>query len=149
MRPALPTVLITALVAVASLLDLGAPAARAQGYYYNSAQGYSYSAPPGYSYPRYNYTTQPSGYYANPPQGGSYFFNYQGSAAPSPALPAGPSRAATPVINNYYYYIYQSPPAATPPPSNSYYQAGNTRIERDGRYPNWSFDYALWQQHNM
>src|SRR5512135_3584090 len=60
MRPALPTVLITALVAVASLLDLGAPAARAQGYYYNSAQGYSYSAPPGYSYPRYNYTTQPS-----------------------------------------------------------------------------------------
>lgn len=140
------------------------------GYYYPS-YAYAYRTPTG--------ATLPSGYYAYPDGNGGYYYQYFApqtrAARPTTARPAArpPVVATQPSapsarelalearVRNLEARFndlisadsaraaaatYQAAPAV---PSYTYYEPGNPNVERDSRYPNYSFDYSSWLAHNM
>jgi len=142
------------------------------GYYYAGA------ANSGYTYPSYSYSywsqgrsTVPSGYYTAPSGGGYYYQPFApavGSPTPAPA-PRGPAPVASAPAPAPYTTAREAALEArvrrlesaidnlnrgavrttVPSGNNSYFPEGNTRIERDSRYPNWSFDHSQWLAHNL
>jgi len=143
------------------------------GYYANHGGGYYY---PSYAYGYQTPTgaTLPSGYYAYPNGNGGYYYQYYApqtrAARPTtthpPAVVAQPStvsareaalearvRTLEARVNNLISATsaraattYQTAPSA---PIYTYHEPGNPNIERDTRYPNYSFDYSSWIAHNL
>ncbi|MEO6808632.1 MAG: hypothetical protein ABI353_05920 [Isosphaeraceae bacterium] len=147
------------------------------GYYANPGGGYYYPSY-AYGYQTSTGATLPSGYYAYPNGSGGYYYQYYApqtqAARPTTARPAARppvaaaqlSTASTRVlalearvrslearVNNLISAAstraattYQ---AVSTAPSYTYTEPGNPNVERDSRYPNYSFDYSSWLAHNL
>jgi hypothetical protein len=143
------------------------------GYYANPGGGYYY---PSYAYGYQTPTgaTLPSGYYAYPDGNGGYYYQYYAprtqAARPTtvrpPAVvaqPGAPSARELALeariqrletrVNNLIFATsaraavnVQAAPVA---PDYTYYEPGNPNVQRDSRYPNYSFDYSSWIAHNL
>jgi hypothetical protein len=159
-------VVATGLVAGLTMV-IGPTESYAQGYTYAPGGGYYYAGPGyrGYTYPAYAYTywtpgrsALPSGYYAYP-TGGPYYYQYYAPASAIPAWSAPASRPAPAAATSReaelearisrLETIIDGLSGGATPAAPSYYPAGGSNIERDSRYPNWSFDYNQQVAHNM